>query len=135
MGINKTFWNNQKQKKLQIQSTLSRKLSNKFRPQPNELYDRGIYVTDPKDNPQHAAWRLANHRRKNSLSLAQRFSQRMKPNEVLQKGIIHMDDYSDLFQALPQTQPSSPTSDDLNGHNMENNVEPQQKQKHTKKRI
>lgn len=46
--INKAFWNNQKQKKLQIQSTLSRKLSNKFRPQQNELYDRGIYVTDPK---------------------------------------------------------------------------------------
>merc|ERR1712154_449094 len=111
-------------KKTHIKNTLSRKLSDKFRPQPNELYDRGIYVTDPQDNPQHAAWKLANHRRKNSLSLAQRFSQRMKPNEVLNKGIIRMDDYSDLFSALPQTQPSSPrsvTSDDqkeysLNGH-------------------
>ena len=46
--INREFWKDQKQKRSQIASTLSRKLSNKFRPQQNELYERGIYVTDPK---------------------------------------------------------------------------------------
>merc|ERR1712228_844800 len=104
--INKAFWNNQKQKKLQIQSTLSRK--------------------------------LANHRRQNSRTLAQRFSNRMKPNEVLNKGIIRMDDYNELFHALPQTQPTTPTSDHEYKYdaNMNDDMnDKKQKREHTKKRI
>ena len=63
----------------------------------------------------------------------------MKPNEVLNKGIIRMDDYNELFHALPQTQPTTPTSDneykyDANMNSNDKN-DKKQKREHTKKRI
>lgn len=62
-----------------------------------------------QDAPQHAAWNRANQRRRNSRTLAKKLNNRPSPNLVLNKGIIKQDDYTELFNALPQTQPPTPT--------------------------
>eukprot|EP01083_Nonionella_stella_P083328 230360_1 len=112
----------QKQKeKEKIKSNLRRKLSNKFRPQQHELYDRGIYVTNPlQNNPNHAAWDHANQRRRNSQIVAKNLTNRPPPDDVLNRGILTKDDYFDMFHMLPQTQPATPTDamiDDMNHMN------------------
>ena len=42
------FWEKKQKEKDKIKHNLNQKLSDKFRPQQQELYNRGIYVTDPK---------------------------------------------------------------------------------------
>ena len=41
------FWQQKHKKTEQLKTNLNRKLNAKFRPQQKELYNRGIYVTDP----------------------------------------------------------------------------------------
>ena len=51
-GYNKgqQFWQQKQKEKEQLKTNLNRKLDSKFRPQQHELYNRGIYVTDPRVN-------------------------------------------------------------------------------------
>lgn len=48
-GYNKgqQFWQQKQKEKEVLKTNLNRKLNTKFRPQQHELYNRGIYVTDP----------------------------------------------------------------------------------------
>eukprot|EP00485_Elphidium_margaritaceum_P017473 CAMPEP_0202729322 /NCGR_PEP_ID=MMETSP1385-20130828/186074_1 /ASSEMBLY_ACC=CAM_ASM_000861 /TAXON_ID=933848 /ORGANISM="Elphidium margaritaceum" /LENGTH=1427 /DNA_ID=CAMNT_0049395581 /DNA_START=30 /DNA_END=4312 /DNA_ORIENTATION=+ len=105
------FWSERQQHTQAIRSNLNRRLSQKFRPNATELYDRGIYVTNPKEQSDRAAWTRADTRRRHSQLLKQKFAARPKPSEVLKQGIIRHDDFSELFNAQPQpqTQPPTPT--------------------------
>ena len=69
----------------------------------------------------------------------------MKPDEMFSKGIIRIDDYNELFHALPQTQPTTPNDsvlDDVNGNEYKYDsdghkapIKQQKRKKQPKKRI
>ncbi|ETO23984.1 hypothetical protein RFI_13175, partial [Reticulomyxa filosa] len=83
----------------QIKTKLNRRLSKKFRPEKQELEDRGILLT-PDTDDNNAKWVLESKKRRNSTNLNTKFGTRPSPKMLLGKNILTTEDYQNVSGAM-----------------------------------
>ncbi|ETO08877.1 hypothetical protein RFI_28507 [Reticulomyxa filosa] len=83
------------EEKEQVKYKLNQRLSNKFRPEKQELLDRGILLSPETDNS-NVQWVLESAKQRNVTNLNTKFVTRPSPQALLEKDILTMEDYKTI---------------------------------------